>query len=51
MRRIHQLFQFRAQNFHLLVGKNANAFEVAVFAEEFELLLAQAVALPVAWRI
>ena len=47
VRRIHQLFQFRAQSFHLLVAQNANALQVSVFAEKCELLLAQAVAVPV----
>ena len=48
MSRIHEQFQLRPQSFHLRVGQNANALQVTVFAEEFELLLAQAIAIPVA---
>jgi hypothetical protein len=44
---VHQLVQFPAQNFHLLVGQNANTLQVAIFAEKFELLIAQSVLLPI----
>ena len=50
MRRIHQLFQFCAQNFHLLVAQNAYALQVPILPEKLELLLVQAVLLPVAGR-
>src|SRR3954466_9406442 len=51
MLRIHQLLQFLAQDFHLIVGKNANTLQVAFFAEEFKLVLAQAVLLPVSGAV
>src|SRR6059036_3673679 len=50
MRRIHELFQLRAESFHLLVVQNTHALQVAIFAEEFELLFGEAVPLPVASR-
>src|SRR5438874_11461342 len=46
MRRIHELFQLRAESFHLLVVQNTHALQVAIFAEEFELLFGEAVPLP-----
>jgi hypothetical protein len=43
----HQLFEFAAQDFHLLVAQDANPFEISVLMKEFDLFCAQAITFPV----
>ena len=47
MLRIHQLLEFGSQDIHLVVVQEANALQIAVLAEEFDLLVAEPIVLEV----